>query len=39
MADLLWMRDKETFNVKCNLPDFLVGTGPRAGLISSHIGT
>ena len=39
MADLLWMRDKETFSVKRNLHDLLVGTGPRAGLISSHIGT
>lgn len=39
MADLLWTRDKETFSVKCNLPDFLVGTSPRAGLLRSHIGT
>ena len=39
MVDLLWTRDKETFSVKCNLPDFLVGTGPRAGLLRSHIGT
>ena len=39
MADLLWMRDKETFSVKRNLPDFLVVTGPRAGLLRSHVGT